>query len=191
MSKADFNNYVEHSKRNTHNNITNKGSIAYMSKENVKEFNKAIEKKVFNSSGVGRPYAFESVEKLEEDLMEYFDACREYDMMPTKVSMALWLGCDEDTINNHANNSNSPFFGVFKRVNEYLHSLMQSGTLAGDINPVTYIFLSKNYYGMKDDKNITVTPATSDSLTNSQETMDAIQKQIEEENVPNAEFTEH
>ena len=190
MSKADFNNYVERSKKNTHNNITNKGSIAYMSKENVKEFNKAIEKKVFNSSGVGRPYAFKSVEKLENDLMEYFNACRECDMMPTKVSMALWLGCDEDTINNHANNPNSPFFGTFKRVNEYLHSLMQSGTLAGDINPVTYIFLSKNYYGMKDDKNITVTPATSDSLTNSQETMDAIQKQIEEENIPNAEFKE-
>ena len=110
-------------------------------------------------------------------------------MMPTNVSLALWLGCDEDTLNNHANNPNSPFFGVIKSVKQYLHSLMQSGTLAGDINPVTYIFLSKNYYGMKDDKNITVTPATSNT-TNSQETMDAIQKQIEEENVPNADYHE-
>ena len=58
------------------------------------------------------------------------------------------------------------------------------------MNSVLYMFLGKNYFGLKDDKNITVTPATSDSLTNSQETMDAIQKQIEEENIPNAEFKE-
>ena len=190
MSKRDFENYVgTHKDTKTHNQVNNKGSIAYMSKDNVKKFSKAMEKKMFNSSGIGRPYAFSSVEELEKDIEEYFDACREYNMMPTNVSLALWLGCDEDTLNNHANNPNSPFFGVIKSVKQYLHSLMQSGTLAGDINPVTYIFLSKNYYGMKDDKNITVTPATSNS-TNSQETMDAIQKQIEEENVPNADYQE-
>ena len=190
MSKRDFENYVEtHKNTKTHNQVNNKGSIAYMSKDNVKKFNKAMEKKMFNSSGIGRPYAFSSVEELEKDIEEYFDACREYNMMPTNVSLALWLGCDEDTLNNHANNPNSPFFGVIKNVKQYLHSIMQSGTLAGDINPVTYIFLSKNYYGMKDDKNITVTPATSTS-TNSQETMDAIQRQIEEETVPNADYQE-
>lgn len=190
MSKRDFENYVEtHKDTKTHNQVNNKGSIAYMSKDNVKKFNKVMEKKMFNSSGIGRPYAFSSVEELEKDIEEYFDACREYNMMPTNVSLALWLGCDEDTLNNHANNPNSPFFGVIKSVKQYLHSLMQSGTLSGDINPVTYIFLSKNYYGMKDDKNITVTPATSNT-TNSQETMDAIQKQIEEETVPNADYQE-
>ena len=190
MSKRDFENYVAtHKDTKTHNQVNNKGSIAYMSKDNVKKFSKAMEKKMFNSSGIGRPYAFSSVEELEKDIEEYFDACREYNMMPTNVSLALWLGCDEDTLNNHANNPNSPFFGVIKNVKQYLHSLMQSGTLAGDINPVTYIFLSKNYYGMKDDKNITVTPATSNS-TNSQETMDAIQKQLQEETVPNANYQE-
>ena len=67
---------------------------------------------------------------------------------------------------------------------------MQDGTLAGEINPVTYIFLSKNYYGMRDDKNIQVTAQGNQSPVNNQETMSAIQKQLEEENIPNAEIVE-
>lgn len=169
----------------------NKGSIAYMSKENVKEFNKAMEKRIFNSVGTtGRPYAFESVEKLQEDITNYLTLCRDTNIMPTIVSLALYLGVDVGTIDNHANNSASPFFQVFKNIKQYLHNLMQSGTLAGDINPVAYIFLSKNYYGMRDDKNITVTP-TNNQTVNSTETMEAIQKQIEEENIPNAKIEEN
>lgn len=169
----------------------NKGSIAYMSKENVKEFNQVMEKRIFNSSGVtGRPWAFQSVEKLQEDITDYLTLCRDTNIMPTIVSLALYLGVDVSTIDEHANNSNSPFSQVFKNLKQYLHNLMQSGTLAGDINPVAYIFLSKNYFGMRDDKNITVTP-TNNQTVNSTETMEAIQKQIEEENVPNADIKEN
>lgn len=184
---------MQHKKQsNSRNNspVVNKGSLAYMEKENVKKFNDKLEKKMFNSSGVGRPYAFQSVEQLKKDMSEYFDMCREYDVMPTNVTLALWLDCDEDTITNHANNPNSPFFGIMKNTKKYLHSLMQNGTLAGDINPVSYIFLAKNYYGMKDDKNIQVSATTNSAPINNQETMDAIKKQIEEENIPNAEIEE-
>jgi hypothetical protein len=65
---------------------------------------------------------------------------------------------------------------------------MQSGTIDGKINPVTYIFISKNDYGMRDDKNITVSPSSDKQTINSSETMDAIQKQLAEETVPNADF---
>lgn len=173
----------KNSKKN--NQMVNKGSVAYMSRQENKDFNKKLERKIYNSCGVGRPYAFQSLEQLESDMSEYFDACREYGVMPTNVTLALWLGVDEDTITNHANNPNSPFFGVMKKTKTYLHSLMQNGTLSGDINPVAYIFLAKNYYGMKDDKNIQVS-AQQGSNVNTQETADALRKQIEEENTPNA-----
>lgn len=170
------------SKKN--NQTVNKGSIAYMSRDNVKGFNNEVRKRMFNVNGIGRPYAFESVEQLQKDMTEYFNTCAAYDIMPTNVTLALWLGVDEDTLTNHANNPNSPFFGVMKNTKTYLHSLMQNGTLSGDINPVTYIFLSKNYYGMRDDKNIQVS-AQQGSSVNTQETADALRKQIEEENTPN------
>lgn len=70
------------------------------------------------------------------------------------------------------------------------HVALENRAIGNGMNSVLYMFLGKNYFGLKDDKNITVTPATSNS-TNSQETMDAIQKQIEEENVPNADYQEN
>ena len=64
-----------------------------------------------------------------------------------------------------------------------MHSLMQGGTLSGDINPVTYIFLSKNYYGMRDDKNIQVSATNDSSSPNAEETANALRKQLEEETI--------
>lgn len=181
---------VKNGKKNKDNHVVNKGSIAYMSKENVKEFNKAMEKRIFNSNGTtGRPWAFDNLENLQKDITDYFTLCRDTDTMPTIVSLALYLGVDEDTITRHSENPMSPFCETLKNVRIYLHNLMQSGTLAGDINPVAYIFLSKNYYGMRDDKQITVSPSNNQTV-NSTETMEAIQKQIEEENVPNAKISE-
>lgn len=179
------------SKGKKDNHVVNKGSIAYMSKENVKEFNKKMEERIFkNSVGHGRPWAFQDLEKLQQDITDFFTLCRDTETMPTIVSLALYLGVDEDTITRHASNPMSPYCETLKNVRIYLHNLMQSGTLAGDINPVAYIFLSKNYFGMRDDKNITVTP-TNNQTVNSTETMEAIQKQIEEENVPNADIKEN
>lgn len=181
-------NKQRNSKKN--NQTVNKGSIAYMSRENVKDFNKVVRNRVFNPSGVGRPYAFSSMDQLKEDIGEYFDACNEYDIMPTVSNLALWLGVNVDTLYEHKNNSMSPFSEVIKNVFNYMHSLMQGGTLSGDINPVTYIFLSKNYYGMRDDKNIQVSATNDQSAPNAEETANALRKQLEEETIPAATISE-
>lgn len=172
------------------NQMNNKGSMAYMSKPNVQKFNKAMENRIFNSCGIGRPYAFSNVAELNQEMSEYFDLCKETDTMPTVTSLALWLGVNRDTIYEHANNSNSPFSDTMKRTLTYMHSAMENGTLSGDINPVTYIFLAKNYFGMRDDKNINIAPATNGTPINNQETMSALQKQLEQESVQEATFTE-
>lgn len=180
---------IEKSKnsRGTYNN--NKSATSYMSQPNVQEFNKAMRKKIFNPSGLGRPYAFSSVEGLQKDMGEYFDLCANTQTVPTITSLALWLGVNKDTIYEHANNSNSPFSDILKNTITYCHSIMQNGTVEGKINPVTYIFISKNDYSMRDDKNITVS-ATQGSNINTQETADALRKQIENETTPNATLVE-
>ena len=169
--------------RGTYNN--NKSATSYMSQPNVKEFNKAMQKKIFNSCGIGRPYAFSSREELQRDMGEYFDLCTDTQTVPTITSLALWLGVNKDTIYEHANNSNSPFSDILKNTITYCHSIMQNGTVEGKINPVTYIFISKNDYAMRDDKNIQIS-ASQSSGVNAQETAEALQKQIAEETVPNA-----
>lgn len=70
------------------------------------------------------------------------------------------------------------------------HVSLENRAIGNGMNSVLYMFLGKNYFGLKDDKNITVTPNIGDSGTNSQETMHAIQKQIEEEHVSNADYEE-
>ena len=170
--------------------INNKSKNDYMNDPNVKEFMGAMNERAFGKSKKGRPYAFSSIEQLENDLDDYIDLCRRTNTTPTVASVGLWLDCDRDTIYNHANNPNSIYFGTCKKIISMCHVALENRAIGNGMNSVLYMFLGKNYFGLKDDKNITVTPATSDSLTNSQETMDAIQKQIEEENIPNAEFTE-
>lgn len=170
--------------------INSKNKNSYMSDPNVKEFMKEMNDRCFGKKSRGRPKAFSSMEQLEKDLDEYIELCRRTDTTPTVASVALWLDCDRDTIYNHANNPNSTFFGTCKRIINMCHVSLENRAIGNGMNSVLYMFLGKNYFGLKDDKNITVTPNIGDSGTNSQETMNAIQKQIEEEHVSNADYEE-
>ena len=170
--------------------INSKNKNSYMSDPNVKEFMKEMNDRAFGKSRIGRPTAFSSLEQLERDLDEYIELCGRTDTTPTVASAALWLDCDRDTIYNHANNPNSIFFGTCKRIINMCHVSLENRAIGNGMNSVLYMFLGKNYFGLEDSKNITVTPNTGDSSTNSQETMSAIQKQIEEEHVSNADYKE-
>lgn len=187
---ADRRMVIEKAKNSRGSSTNNKSATSYMSQPNVQEFNRQMQKRIFNPSGLGRPYAFGSIEQFEKDVAEYFDVCNNTQTVPTITSLALWLRVDKSTIYEHANNSNSPFSDTLKNIITYCHSIIQNGTVEGKINPVTYIFISKNDYSMRDDKNITVTPNSDKSPVNSSETMEAIQKQLQEETIPNADFRE-
>lgn len=168
------------------NMMNNKNTKSYMDQPNVKEFNKAIREhtlKTFHPN-----MAFQSVDKLEEDLSEFFDLCDRTNTVPTIVGIALYLGVNRDTIYAHANNPNSPASDIFKNVINYCHMIIENGTIAGKINPVTYIFLGKNYFSLSDSKDINIIPTT--ESVNTPATMEALQKQITEENVMNAEYIE-
>ena len=167
------------------NAFDNKTRRSYMEQPNVKAFNK----KFYKQALIGRPLTWNSVEELEEQLMEYFKLCDETATIPTITAIATWLHCSRELIYRHANDENSPFHDTLKNVINICHTSLENGAVDGKVNSVVYIFMGKNYFDLEDSKNITVTPATS-STTNSQETMDAIQKQIEEENVPNADYQE-
>lgn len=167
------------------NNINNKKTKDYLSDPNVKEFNKELRKRVFNSVGYGRPYAFDNIEKLQEEIVGFFELCDRTNTIPTIVNLSVWLGCNRDTIYAHANNSSSPYSDIFKNVINFFHGSIESSAIGGAVNPVLYMFLSKNYFGLKDDKNIQIS-AQQGSNVNTQETADALRKQIEQETIPSA-----
>lgn len=166
--------------------VSNKQSQDYMSDPNTIKFTDALIKRSFNSTGIGRPYAFESVERLEEDINEYIKLCYDTSTIPTVSSASLWLGVNRDTLYAHSNNSNSPFSDTCKNLINVCHVCLENGAIKNKVNSVLFMFLGKNYFGLKDDKNITVS-AQQGSDVNSQETAEALRKQLEEETTPNAE----
>ena len=168
------------------NSYNNKSRQSYMAQPNVKEFNKTFVKKAL----VGRPCRFDSVEYVEKELIDFFELCDRTDTVPTITAIASWLHCSRDTIYSHANNPNSQFSDVFKNVINVCHTSLENGAVDGKVNSVVYIFMGKNYFGLRDDKNITVTPTSDNAQISSKATMDAIQKQLGEETIPNADYQE-
>ncbi len=179
--KESFMSMTNHSPKS----ISNKQGQEYMSDPNTIKFTDALINRSFNSSGIGRPYSFESVEVLEKDIREYLTLCYETSTIPTVSSAGMWLGCDRDTIYNHANNSNSPFFGTCKKLINVCQVSLENGAIKNKVNSVLYMFLGKNYFGLKDDKNIQISAQQGTNI-NTQETADALRKQIENETTPSA-----
>lgn len=174
-------------KNTTPKSFHNPQAVEYMQKPSVIEFSRTLTDRAFSSKH-GRPMAFSSVEQLESDFKEFMELCYKTSTTPTIVAMALWLDCNRDTIYAHASDSNSPFSETCKKMIEVCHQSLENRAVDGKTNAVLYMFLGKNYFGMKDDKNITVTPASQSDIP--ADTMGAIQKQLEQENIPNADYTE-
>ena len=62
------------------------------------------------------------------------------------------------------------------------HAIQQDSTLHGNINPILYMFLSKNYHNMKDTNTLNLTTQLTDNTINTNNTMRVIQEQIALEN---------
>ena len=168
------------------NMYDNKSRQSYMAQPNVKEFNKTFIPKALT----GRPYKWNSVDELEKELLEYFELCDKTNTVPTITAIATWLHCSRDTIYSHANNPNSQFSDVLKNVINVCHTSLENGAVDGKVNSVVYIFMGKNYFSLTDNKDITISANSDKQIVNSRETMDAIQKQLEEETIPNADYQE-
>ena len=170
------------------NQIVNESRKEYMAQPRVKEFNKAMSDRLFGVGG--RPPAFESEEQLSKDIQDFLDLCQRTTTIPTIMGLATWLGCSRDTLYAHANDSRSPFSYMIKNFIDLCHLSLENGTIDGKVNPVTYIFMGKNYFGLSDSKDIKVSATNDSSSPNAQETASALRKQLEEESIPDATISE-
>jgi hypothetical protein len=97
----------------------------------------------------GQPRKWESPEKLDADIKEYFEYCRVNKRPLTIAGMAAYLGCDRQTIYNYS--YKDEYFDVIKKARNKIiayieEELMIKGT-AGQI------FVAKQY-GYKDTQEI-------------------------------------
>lgn len=120
-------------------------------------------------------------EELVERINEYFRDCAEQDRIPTIENMALALGVTRATIWDWENRytANHERSDIIKNAKEIMAGIDAALVQEGKIPQVTYIFRAKNFYGMKDQQDVVLTPNT--SPLGEQKDAESIQKKYLEE----------
>lgn len=106
--------------------------------------------------------------ELEQRIDEYFQMASKRRMPATIEELSLYCGYTSSTLNDWKLGRSRPFHDgeesgvttsdIVKRAIEVLHTVDANLAETGAINTVAYIFRSKNYYGMQDKQEVTITP---------------------------------
>lgn len=96
-------------------------------------------------------------EAIRERSAEFFNHCIEVGERPTVEKYCMALGYARQTVNEweHASDTRAD---IIKKAKEFIASYDASMAVSGKLNPVLYFFRAKNYYGMKDQTDITIEP---------------------------------
>lgn len=133
-----------------------------------------------NRRGIAK---FNDVEEMEIVIGNYFQDCAELKLRPTIRGLASALGTVWSTLNTWESGSRDAQLGsgcslIIKKAKQFIAEYDEIMALEGVDNPVLYMFRSKNYYGMSDKQEITVTPNTQLEST---KTVDEMYKEIEQD----------
>ena len=152
----------------------------YLSQPNIKKFNSIATSKSFDIvAKKGYPRAFGSYNECLEEIEEYFKLCYDCNIIPTIASLSLYLGLNRETLYNYANNPKIyDYSNILRMAIDTCQSYQEGAVLDGSIPSVPFIFLSKNYFGLKDTTDVRFNNNQQDNTINSQ-SIDAIKKQIE------------
>ena len=154
--------------------------VDYMSQPNIREFNAIVVSKSFSKIDTkrkGRPMIFNSREECKNEIEGYFKLCYDYKVIPTISSMALYLGLNKDSLYDHIKNPSSDFCDLLKNAVDTCQSYQELPALDGTLSAPTWIFTAKNYFGMKDTQDVSIS-ATNQPQTNPN-TINAIKEQIQ------------
>lgn len=102
----------------------------------------------------------QSDEECEERIEYFFEKCAQNGERPTVEKMCLALGTYRDQVWDWENGRgcSAARRDVIKRAKAVLAAYDAGLAITGKINPVPYIFRAKNFYGMKDEQEVVLTP---------------------------------
>ena len=158
----------------------------YLSKDNVKSFNRIVVSKNFDKlrdkkDGKKTTQVFQDYDECLSEVEGYFKLCDQYDIIPTIASLSLYLGIHRDTIYTIANNPKTYCTSdILKSAISTCQAYHENAFMSNEISPVSFIFYSKNYYGLKDTTDVRFNQNDNNNSVTS-DSMDAIREQIENE----------
>ena len=101
-----------------------------------------------------------SDEELIHRLDEFFHHCAEQGKIPTVEEMEMSTGYSHGGLADIISGRNPGFStetkNILKRAREFLKTFDAKLVITGELNPIVYFFRSKNYYGMVDKQEISV-----------------------------------
>lgn len=124
-------------------------------------------------------------DELCERLNWFFATCAETQQLPLYEKMANCLGYHRSTLNDWETGIKPGFSPATKLIINQAKQLLASidAELAqeGKIQPVIYMFRSKNFYGMRDQQEVVVTPSNGGVEAVSIETIEAKYAELPDE----------
>lgn len=100
-------------------------------------------------------------EEIRDRIFHYFERTLEQGELLTWEGLALSLGYSRQTLwrwENGEEGSTPTRRDLVKKAKELLATFDAQMATEGKINPVTYIFRAKNYFGMRDQQEYVLTP---------------------------------
>jgi len=112
----------------------------------------------------GRPWMYPNAEALQAEVTSYFAYCIEHRIPLTPAWLACWLGITTGTLKNWQKNQDTmPFYPVIEPALAFIQAMLEGGAVEGRIQAIPFIFLGKNYFGMKDTNELAI--YTDDRMT--------------------------
>lgn len=131
-------------------------------------------------------------EEVQNAIINYFTSCQRNHTRPGNLGLYAALGMSRQDVSNVLTGKsrtkvNPVCIDILKKAVIAIGQYREGLALEGKINPVTYIFMGKNYDGLQDQTQIEVTaqPGPAASMT-----PEEIARQIEKDIPIDAEYTE-
>lgn len=104
----------------------------------------------------------ETDDECRQRLLDFFTGCMEHGELPTVEKMCLALGYARNTVFEweQGMKCSAERANLIKKAKEFIATFESEMVTEGKIQPVVYIFRAKNYFGLKDQQDLVLTPNT-------------------------------
>lgn len=119
-----------------------------------------IAKAVMSAKSLMEMPKVESDEECRQRISDYFQYCIDTDNLPLWEGLALYLGVVRKTLWewSNGNGCSRERCNIVRKAKEALASVDAALAQKGKIQPVVYIFRAKNFFDMRDQQDVVITP---------------------------------
>lgn len=132
---------------------------------------------------MARPKLYDSVEKLQKDIDDYFKMCDKKEKPYTMSGLALALDMSRQSLINYS--KDEEFFDTIKKAKQRVETQLEENALFNKANPTFTIFNLKNNFNWKDkqEHEISNSEETNKQLINIANLLNQPQKPRSEEDM--------